>query len=322
MKTFNNIELVSFIDSIFNFKQDLFSGESNTQSITDNTNVVRKSNDTNPSINFEDLCSLLTNPTVKSILDSDGNELNLDSPILLSSINCFFSNFSNKGISLVAQELKKLIEDSSDYEGNTKPDPLQLAFMNIGAGSVIDQSVYEEFEYLRLSDKYISNSLGLINSTLLTLIEGFDRVDSNESSLDVHIRDQNGNVISIIKVKNRHNSMNSNGQIKAYQKMSELVSKKGSQYFERTSILAVRIPKAKGIKPFAPVNGRGGKRLPQDDKIVEMDFDTLMARYSGDQHAYLRSYVLVLFILAYFKVIPEDTDISYYLKAFVKSLEV
>jgi hypothetical protein len=269
---------------------------------------------------FEDLAELLLIPTKNHIQNDKGCELTKDSKISISQISCNFSIFSASGIFSLNGALIDLISKLGGYEANGQPDPIQLAIMNVCSDKLITKDVYEDFELGRQTDKFISNSIGSINENIVALIPGARRVSSAQSALDVHIYDDSGKeVVALIEVKNRYNTMNAGGRVKVYQDMSELVTLKQSKYFNKTAILAIRIPSSVGVQNYTPSNNRTGRRFPIDDRIKEMDFGTLMTLYTGDPFAYLRAYFLVLVILSFHNIISDEADIMYYLETFVKS---
>ncbi len=171
-------------------------------------------------------------------------------------------------------------------------DPFGVAF----SMALFDLSAEEwkNNEINRQLDKALSNAIGLFHQQILGNINGwFDLQTSNQ----VDLLNQKQKIIA--DIKNKHNTLNADGLVTLYRKLSEMVNSKTSFFRGYTAYYVMIVPKSpEGVNNmFFPSDPSTGEHCKQDSKIRMIDGKRFYDLASGKEGALEELFIILPVVL-------------------------
>ncbi len=133
-------------------------------------------------------------------------------------------------------------------------------------------------EQNRQIEKSLQNEIGNFHQKILGGIQGWQNLNTG-SVVDLVCSERR----IIAEVKNKHNTLKASDQASLYDKLHDLVRKKGQEYAGFTAYYVEIIPKtiARYDKLFTPANNTTGTRKAEDALIRRIDGASFYALATG-----------------------------------------
>ncbi len=160
--------------------------------------------------------------------------------------------------------------------GRNVIDPFTAAFQMQLLG--IAPSDWPRMEQSRQIEKSLQNAIGEFHQGILGRLHGWENLHTG-AVVDLVCRERK----IIAEVKNKHNTLKASDQAGLYDKLHDLVRKKGQEFAGFTAYYVEIIPKtaARYDVPFTPSDNTTGTRKAEDALIRRMDGASFYALATG-----------------------------------------
>lgn len=185
-------------------------------------------------------------------------------------------------------------------------DPFSLLF-NISLLSH-DVESWKLNETSRQAEKGLSNALGVFHQEIISHVSGWeDPYTSQDFDLINHEKR------IVVEMKNKHNTLNAEGQKNCFKKLENAVSNKNSSFYQYTAYCVNIVPKKSriGVIPFIVKDNATDSYL-SNDRVFLVDGHTFYAVATGIQDALKEMLDILPLVLRDKKISTIDADsVSY-----------
>ena len=169
----------------------------------------------------------------------------------------------------------------------------------------IQSADWPMIENRRQIEKSLQNHIGNFHQKLLGTLTGWN--DMMVGSV-VDLVSEERRIIA--EVKNKHNTLKKSDQSGLYDKLSELVRKKGQRYYGFTAYYVEIIPKhpVRYNEVFTPSDNTTGSKKPEDPLIRKIDGASFYALATGHEDALRQVYEAIPKALAQIGLPPMNRE--------------
>lgn len=207
----------------------------------------------------------------------------------MSTTNNWLPFISNTALCQILEDLKHAADKSKAKADRSLSRNVIDPFTALFQMQLLEIPLQDwpNIEKRRQIEKSLQNHIGGFHQKLLGSLNGW--CDMGVGSV-VDLISEQGQIIA--EVKNKHNTLKASDQASLYDKLHDLVRKKGQKYYGFTAYYVEIIPKhpTRYNIPFVPSDNTTGAKKPEDPLIRRVDGASFYAIATGCDDALIQIY--------------------------------